>query len=293
MRPEFGRALAAAHFNRDEQRFQAVIREIIVNEPDQAEVERWRAMLSRKAEADAKPKATTLLDGRMVLVAPVHLDEVVLAQDARNLVDRWIREMRHREALQARRIPVRNGALFFGASGTGKTMLASAVATALGLPCYSVRTAEVIGMHLGESSKAIAKVLGTARATPMVVVFDELDSIGFARDLSADGSSGGAENARTTNAFLQELDRGVDASIVIGTTNAPQLVDGALRRRLPFRVEFTTPTREQIAAFMVRVAARHGLERAYEGGPTNYAEAEHEALCDVRDHVINELEKSR
>lgn len=294
MRPELARALAAAHIHRDEQRFQAAIREIMVNEPDLLEVEKWRSMMSRKAEADAKPKAPSLLDGKLVLVPAVKLDDVVLESDVRTTVSRWIRELRWRETLLARRIPVRSGALFHGATGTGKTMLASAVAGELGLPCYTVRTAEVVDSHLGESSKALAKVLGAARATPMVLVFDEIDSIGYAREVdgNASHSSASTENARTTNAFLQELDRGIDLSIVIGTTNVPRLVDGALRRRLPFQIQFPEPTRAQVCAFMSRVAARYGLERHYEAGPTSYAEAEHEALCDVRETVINEMEQA-
>lgn len=293
VRPELARALAAAHIHRDEARFQAVIREIIVNEPSPTEVEKWRAMLARKAEADAKPKPATLLGGALILVTPAPLDAVVLDDDVRASVDRWIRELRWREALAARGIPSRIGGIFHGATGTGKTMLAGAIAGALELPCYSVRTSEVVGKHVGEGPKAVARVIDQARKVPMVVVFDEVDSVGGSRE-DSDDSSAAEESRRTTNAFLQELDQGVGTSIVIGTTNLFSRIDSAFARRLPFRLAFPEPTRSQVAAFMTRVAARHGIERFYGFGadhiPTSYAEAEHEALCDVRDAIITELE---
>lgn len=292
MRPELARALAAAHIHRDEDRFQGVIREIIVNERDPLEIEKWRSLLQRKAEADAKPKAATLLDGKLTLVEPVKLEDVVLDDATRSSVTSWVREMRWRDALNARGIPVRNTALFHGATGTGKTMLSSAIGASLGLPCYSARTADIIGPHVGESSKGIAAIVKQARAVPMVLVIDEVDSIATDR-ASLDGQSASVENARTTNVFLQELDRGLDLSILVGTTNLFTKVDSAIRRRLTFQVEFPAPSRAQVVAFMSRVAARFGLERHYAEGPLSYAEAVHAALSDVRDTVITELENAK
>jgi peroxin-6 len=114
--------------------------------------------------------------------------------------------------------------------GTGKTLVAKAVATTLKLNFFSVKGPELLNMYIGESEANVRKVFQRARdAKPCVVFFDELDSVAPQR--GDKGDSGGVMD-RIVAQLLAELD-GMSPSgdvFVIGATNRPDLLDSALLR---------------------------------------------------------------
>ena len=124
------------------------------------------------------------------------------------------------------------GILLFGPPGTGKTLLMSALAKELRMNFYYVKTADILGQYLGESEKNIAKLFDVARKnSPVVLFFDEIDSIGKKRDSSGYGESDQTV-ARALSTILTEMDgmKEKEQIIVVAATNVPNQLDPALLR---------------------------------------------------------------
>ena len=121
--------------------------------------------------------------------------------------------------------------LFFGPAGTGKTLLAKAVATEVSANFISVKGPELLSMWYGESESNIRDIFDKARAAaPTVVFLDELDSIAKARGGDM-GDAGGASD-RVVNQLLTEMD-GMNSKknvFIIGATNRPDQIDPAILR---------------------------------------------------------------
>ncbi len=124
------------------------------------------------------------------------------------------------------------GVLFYGPPGCGKTLLAKAVANECSSNFISVKGPELLTMWFGESEANVRDVFDKARgASPCVLFFDELDSVGVARGSGAGGDAGGAGD-RVLNQLLTEMDGcGVKKNLFfIGATNRPDILDEALIR---------------------------------------------------------------
>ena len=123
------------------------------------------------------------------------------------------------------------GLLLFGPPGTGKTMIAKAVATNSDANFISIKGPELVSKWVGESEKGIREVFRKARqASPCVIFFDELDSIAPKR--SSTGSNDSHVGERIVSQLLTEMDGLEDliGVIVIGATNRPDIIDEALLR---------------------------------------------------------------
>jgi len=128
-------------------------------------------------------------------------------------------------------------ALFVGESGTGKSLAASYIATALGAPLYRVDLAAVMNKYIGESEKNLAALLDEAAASDVVLLFDEADSLFGKR---TDGKETGERYANMlTNFLLTRIES--HPGIVLLTTNSRERIDGAFTRRLDMIVEFPLP----------------------------------------------------
>ena len=124
------------------------------------------------------------------------------------------------------------GVLFYGPPGCGKTLLAKAIANECQANFISVKGPELLTMWFGESEANVRDIFDKARsAAPCVLFFDELDSIAKSRGGSSGGDAGGAAD-RVINQVLTEMD-GMGAKknvFIIGATNRPDIIDGAILR---------------------------------------------------------------
>jgi len=137
------------------------------------------------------------------------------------------------------------GILLFGPSGTGKTLLAKAVATESEANFISVRGPELLSKWVGESERGIREVFRRARqAAPCVIFFDELDAVAPVRGLGGDSMV----TERVVSQLLTELDgvQSLQGVVVLAATNRIELIDPALLRagRFDKLVEVPLPDKD-------------------------------------------------
>lgn len=124
---------------------------------------------------------------------------------------------------------VPKGILLSGEPGTGKTLIAKAIAGEAGVPFIYVNSSSLIEMFVGLGAKRVRETFKIARKNaPCIVFFDEIDSIGIKRDTRGSNT----ENEQTINALLQEMDgfTGRDGVFIIAATNRADKLDSALTR---------------------------------------------------------------
>ena len=150
------------------------------------------------------------------------------------------------------------GLLLVGPPGTGKTMLAKAVAGEANVPFFSISGSEFVEMFVGMGAAKVRDLFKQANEkAPCIVFIDEIDTIGKKRD--SGGSGGNDEREQTLNQLLAEMD-GFDSSkgvVLLAATNRPETLDPALTRpgRFDRRVPVELPDLPGRAAIL-RVHAR-------------------------------------
>ena len=124
------------------------------------------------------------------------------------------------------------GALLVGSPGTGKTLLAKAVAGEANVPFFSISGSDFVEMFVGVGASRVRDLFKeAAKVAPCIIFIDEIDTIGKSRDGGRFGG-GNDEREQTLNQLLAELD-GFDPGkgiIVLGATNRPEVLDKALLR---------------------------------------------------------------
>lgn len=192
-------------------------------------------------------------------VPNVRWDEVGGLEEVKRILREAVEwPLKYAERFEYVRTSPPKGVLLTGAPGTGKTLVAKALASASGVNVITVKGPELLSKWVGESERGIREIFKKARqSAPTIVFFDELDAIVPKR---GQGGGGSHVSERMVGQFLLEMDsidemRGV---LVLGATNRPDLIDPALLRpgRFDLVVELPMPdydTRYAILEVHLRV----------------------------------------
>jgi transitional endoplasmic reticulum ATPase len=160
--------------------------------------------------------------------------------------------LKHADLFEEADVHAPKGILLHGPPGTGKTMIAKAIATTAEANFISVKGPELISKWVGESEKGVREIFRKARqAAPCVIFFDEIDAIAPRRG----GNEGGGSNVteRVVSQMLTEMDGLEDLKgvIVIGATNRLDIIDEALLRPGRFDRILEVPTPDKGARLQI------------------------------------------
>ena len=150
------------------------------------------------------------------------------------------------------------GIMLFGAPGTGKTLIAKAIANEAKANFITIKGPELISKWVGESEKAVREVFKKAKqSSPSIVFLDEFESIaGMRRSSSGDGSD---VMNRVVTQLLSSMDgvEGMEGVIVVAATNRPEMIDPALMRSGRFeRVLHIPPPDKESRVAILRIHAK-------------------------------------
>jgi hypothetical protein len=221
-------------------------------------------LLWAACRAQARPRMDSLaqrIEARagwenLVLPAPAMstLREIAAQTRRRHLVyERW-----GFAAQSARGLGI--GALFYGVSGTGKTMAAEVLACELELELYRIDLSSVVSKYIGETEKNLRRLFDAAETGGAILLFDEADALFGKRSEVKDSHD------RYANIEVGYLLQRMEAyrGLAILTTNMKQALDPAFQRRLRFSVQFPYPDAAQRAEIWRRIfpaaTPTHGLD---------------------------------
>ena len=171
------------------------------------------------------------------------INHLILPSRTANQLKRIVEEQRQRWKLSEHGLRPRQKLLLIGPPGSGKTMTAAALAGELGLPLFSILLHGLITKFMGETAAKLRLVFDAIASARGVYLFDEVDAIGAQRNTTTDVG----EARRILNSFLQFLDEDQSDSLIVATTNHPELLDRALFRRFHVAIEYTLPDPPLIA----------------------------------------------
>jgi len=244
-------ALLKTHFHGEDQEFLSVAMQVAAQEARQGHTklaEQIRELVDKsKLIRDRGPQKLIVLEPKGDLANLISLQEptvllssLVLPIELEKRLKRVLLEYRQHRRLHDHGLHPRRKLLFIGPPGTGKTSTAATLAGELHLPLFVTRLDSIITKFMGETATKLRLIFDAMALKTGVYLFDEFDAIGTRRTATNDVG----EIRRVLNSFLQFLEKDSSNSIIIATTNHPDLLDGALFRRFDDIIEFPTPTRE-------------------------------------------------
>jgi SpoVK/Ycf46/Vps4 family AAA+-type ATPase len=176
------------------------------------------------------------------------LNNIILPAPIEDELAHIVFETRMREKLEEKGLKPRRRVLFSGPPGTGKTLSAHGLAGELQFPLFSVMLHGLITKFMGETAQKLKLVFDAVKSTRGVYLFDEIDALAAAR---GDGNDVG-EARRVLNSFLQFLDEDTGPSIVVATTNLPEILDRAVLRRFDLVLSYELPDMASIRQALER-----------------------------------------
>ena len=252
---------------------QEVLKKIIVTKDD-----------FKKALKEIQPSA---LREVLVQVPDIKWDDIGGLDNAKQELQEAVEwPLKYPENFEKFGVKPPKGTMLYGSPGTGKTLLAKAVANESEANFIAVKGPELLSKWVGESEKGVREVFRKARQTaPTVIFFDEIDSIATARG-GGEGDSGVTQ--RVVNQLLTEMDgmEELQDVAIIAATNRPDIIDPGLMRpgRFDRHIKVDNPNEEgRLAIFNVHtkdmpLAKDVNLEKLAKG-TDGYVGADIEAVC--------------
>ncbi|MEM9264233.1 MAG: ATP-dependent zinc metalloprotease FtsH [Cyanobacteria bacterium P01_F01_bin.13] len=161
----------------------------------------------------------------------VMFDDVAGIEEAKEELQEVVTFLKNPEKFTAIGARIPKGVLLVGQPGTGKTLLAKAIAGEAGVPFFSISGSEFVEMFVGVGASRVRDLFKKAKEnSPCIVFIDEIDAVGRQRGAGIGG--GNDEREQTLNQLLTEMDgfEGNSGIIVIAATNRPDVLDAALLR---------------------------------------------------------------
>lgn len=179
--------------------------------------------------------------------------DVAGANEAKQELSEIVEFLKWPQKFEALGAKIPKGVLLFGSPGTGKTLLARAVAGEAGVPFFSISGSEFVEMFVGVGASRVRDLFAKAKKnSPCIIFIDEIDAVGRQRGTGLGG--GHDEREQTLNQILVEMDgfeQGTNV-IVMAATNRPDVLDPALLRpgRFDRRVTIDVPDMNQRAEIL-------------------------------------------
>ncbi len=224
--------------------------ESVAQEVRRHEIEDGSAPLT---PGDIFPAIRTRLRHRLgALAVPVErgfaLDDLVVPKRTREGLQEIVAFVRHRERIvtdwgfgQKASYGRGTSGLFHGPPGTGKTMAASIVGTELGMEVFQIDLSRIVDKYIGETEKNLSRVFDEGSRAQALLLFDEADSL-FGKRTSVKTSVDRYANLEVN--FLLQMMEAYEGICVL-TSNFPEAIDDAFKRRIRFKVVFPFPTAEE------------------------------------------------
>lgn len=160
----------------------------------------------------------------------IHFDDVAGEDEAKENLSEIVDFLHHPDKYAKIGAKMPKGVLLVGPPGTGKTMLAKAVAGEAGMPFFPIAGSEFVEMFVGMGASKVRDLFQQAKQkAPCIIFIDEIDAIGQKRTGNAMGNS---EREQTLNQLLTEMDgfNADDNVVILAATNRPESLDPALLR---------------------------------------------------------------
>lgn len=194
----------------------------------------------------------------------VTFKDVAGANEAKQELSEIVEFLKYPSKFEALGAKIPKGVLLFGSPGTGKTLLARAVAGEAEVPFFSISGSEFVEMFVGVGASRVRDLFSKAKKnSPCIIFIDEIDAVGRQRGAGLGG--GHDEREQTLNQILVEMDgfeQGTNV-IVMAATNRPDVLDPALLRpgRFDRRVTIDVPDMKQRAEILEVHTKKKPLDR--------------------------------